>query len=321
MKAIGGFLPYDTLFSEKSTSLKNKIMLSSGRSSLYVILTTTKPSKVYLPYYICDEILRPLQYLNINFEFYSINKSLEINSLPELKQDEYFLYVNYFDLKPEYIKILYSNYKSNLIIDNTQAYFSNIGCPTFSFNSARKFFGIPDGSELTSPEQVILTELPENQPSTEYLKNKSEGNHDLAFIQYRAYEDQISFHPRKISRISKNILQKLDYNQISTRRKSNYQIIKNNLENLNELSLNFDMKNDVPLYYPFLVKSHTLRKKLLSKNIFTPILWDDVIARNISNYRWEKYLATNLIPLPIDQRYDSDTINDMSQLIFELTTA
>ena len=82
--------------------------------------------------------------------FYHINESF----LPEksFSEDSYILYTNYFGICAAIgicaanVKKLSNKYK-NLIVDNAQAYYM----PRYglaSFNSARKFMGVPDGAFL-----------------------------------------------------------------------------------------------------------------------------------------------------------------------------
>ena len=64
--------------------------------------------------------------------------------------------------------------------------------------------------------------------------------------------------------------------------------------------------------YPLLVKDgDLLRKKLISKKIYVPLLWPNVLKETTNNMI-EYYLANNIVPLPCDQRY---TVDDMHYMI------
>ena len=54
------------------------IRLNSGRNCLEYILLSRKYKTVYIPYYICDAILKPFDKLGINYTFYHINFDFEI---------------------------------------------------------------------------------------------------------------------------------------------------------------------------------------------------------------------------------------------------
>ena len=60
--------------------------------------------------------------------------------------------------------------------------------------------------------------------------------------------------------------------------------------------------------YPlFIGNGATVRCRLIEQKIYVPKLWPD-----ISEGCRESYIADNILPLPVDQRYDGD---DMSYLI------
>ena len=66
--------------------------------------------------------------------------------------NSYVLYTNYFGICAKNIKELAKKYK-NLIVDNAQAFYM----PKYgiaSFNSLRKFFGVPDGSFLMCDKTI-----------------------------------------------------------------------------------------------------------------------------------------------------------------------
>ena len=57
-----------------------------------------------------------------------------------------------------------------------------------------------------------------------------------------------------------------------------------------------------------------VRKKLIEKKIYIPILWPDVLERMPAK-SVEHQLAQEILPLPCDQRYDE---NDMMYIIKEI---
>jgi len=146
MKELGGYLELELNRNEEHH--KTALSLNTGRNALELILRVRKYTKVYIPYYTCDVILEPFRKLNINYEFYSINKDLE----PEfnyslLRDNEGFLYVNYFGIKDDFIPVL-AKHCSNIITDNSQAFFCRPLKDIDTFYSCRKFFGVPDGAYL-----------------------------------------------------------------------------------------------------------------------------------------------------------------------------
>ena len=61
----------------------------------------------------------------------------------------------------------------------------------------------------------------------------------------------------------------------------------------------------VPLIYPYLTKKKGLKQFLISKRIYNTTYWSGVPAR-VNPGDFEHRLATELVSLPIDQRYDTD---------------
>lgn len=144
---IGGFFGLENSKTENYYH-KNAYALSNGRTCFNVILQNAKPLKVYVPFYCCNSLLEPLIENRIEYIFYSINDKLEPEYLPEVSKEELLVYINYFGLKNDIAKKLADRYKMNIVIDNTHSYFSYGYRSAWSFNSSRKFFGVPDGAFL-----------------------------------------------------------------------------------------------------------------------------------------------------------------------------
>ena len=82
------------------------------------ILLSRKYKNVYIPYYICDTILKPFDKLEINYIFYHINFDFEIIEDITLKENEALLYTNYFGLKQQYITLLFYWYTDCIPVDS-----------------------------------------------------------------------------------------------------------------------------------------------------------------------------------------------------------
>ncbi|MFW5848071.1 MAG: hypothetical protein ACOCVF_04075, partial [bacterium] len=121
MKEIGGFLSLE--LNEGKHFHLNSVKLNLGRSCLKYIIRVKNISKIYIPYYSCDSIVSSLEDENADYEYYHIDEKLNPIFSNELKKNEYLLYINYFGLKDDEVKNISNSYK-NIIIDNTQAFFS-----------------------------------------------------------------------------------------------------------------------------------------------------------------------------------------------------
>ena len=146
MKEIGGY--FELELSSREGFHKDAIKLNSGRNAFKYILKIQNVRKVYIPVFICDSIIEPLEELNIEYEFYNIDKNFEIIDEIVLKENEKLLYVNYYALKLKYVQKLANRYESKLIVDNTQAFFELPIINIDTIYSPRKFFGVSDGGYL-----------------------------------------------------------------------------------------------------------------------------------------------------------------------------
>ena len=141
MKEIGGY--FELELSESIEYHSELLKFNSGRNALKYILKARQPKKVFIPNYICNSVIEPLEELKINYEFYNVNKYFEIAQNITLKDSEIIFYVNYFALKLDYIKGLANKYNNNLIVDNTQAFFQKPFKDIDTIYSPRKFFPLP----------------------------------------------------------------------------------------------------------------------------------------------------------------------------------
>ena len=154
MKEIGGYLGLE--LSTKEEYHTCAIKLNSGRNAFRYILEAQNINKIYIPNLICNSIIEPLIELSISYEFYNIDSNFEINQEIELLKEERIFYVNYFGLKSKYLKRLADKYKSNLILDNTQAFFERPLDKIDTIYSPRKFFGVSDGGYLYTNHLYLL---------------------------------------------------------------------------------------------------------------------------------------------------------------------
>ena len=308
MKPIGGFFELEKIRKRKKPFIhENALALSSGRASLNLLLQSISPSRVYVPFYTCNALLEPIILSKINYEFYHLNKDLEPDRNIQLKNNEYFMYINYFGLKSNYIQNLISRYSKRLIIDNTQAFFEVGYTDAFSFNSARKVFGVPDGSFSYSPIPMESA-FPENKTiSISHLLNRAFGSVDTAYQEFLEYEKSISCDIKKISTLSLNILHTIDYEEVAKTRRSNFSFLADHFQEYNCLQSNLQ-GNMVPFCYPLVPDTQVDKKKLHLQKIFIPTFWEDVLNRKVHGFEFERNLSRKLVPLPVDHRYSKNDL-------------
>ena len=111
---------------------------------------------------------------------------------------------------------------------------------------------------------------------------------------------------KKMSRLTRSILSSIDYTKIYQERRRNIAYIHECLQNSNLLSVEFT-EEDIPLSYPYLNKKEGLKAYLIKQSIYTPTYWPNVM--DWSKYNLESKLASSIVPIPVDQRYNRETID------------
>lgn len=301
---IGGYFELELAIYDEFHS--DSIKLNSGRNALEYILRANKYNKIYLPYFTCDVLLEPIMKINIEYEFYSINDNLEpIFDYEVLKKDEAFLYTNYFGIKDNIIIALSRKIK-NLIVDNSQSFFSMPISNIDTFYSPRKFFGVPDGSYLYCSKKFDskLEEDLESINRMSHLLTRTAFEPELGYQQFVSNDASLVNEPiKKMSKITSKILASIDYKKIAKRRLLNFNYLHERLENKNLLRIN-KLEEQIPMVYPFRTNDSTLRDRLLKNKIYTATYWP-----NVKNWckpdSLEFKLTDEVIYLPIDQRYNT----------------
>jgi len=300
MRPIGGYFSLElSAFPEYHT---NGIRLNSGRFGLEYILRCRKYTKVYVPYFTCDTAVDPIIKLGIAYEFYHINQDYHIVEDIHLNEGEALMYTNYWGLQTPYCKYLAQIYGRQLILDYTQAFFETPILGIDTFNSCRKFFGVPDGGYVFT-ESVADFQLEQDQSYTrmDSLVKRIDISPEAGYADFRkASEDFHHVDMCLMSKFTQRMMQSIDYAAIATRRCSNYEILRHALggDSLPE--------GAVPMVFPYQTeKGQQLRQHLIQNKIFVAKYWPNVEEWSpIDSY--EIWMANHILPLPIDQRYGEE---------------
>lgn len=310
MDAIGGYFSLELPLLEEYH--KDALRLNTGRNCLEYILRARKYDKVYIPYYTCEVILEPFKKLNIPYEFYHIDIQLEITDRITLKENEAVLYTNYFGLKQRYVEQLAEIYGSRLIVDNTQAFYAKPQDGVDTFYTCRKFFGVADGAYLYTDKLIDdAFEQDESYDKMAHLLKRIDLSAEQGYVDFRRADDGLDNNPiRKMSRLTHRMMQSIDYEETSKKRRENFLYLHEVLGNKNNMELHLE-KDVVPMVYPFLASIKGLREKLIERKVFVPRYWPNVLEWTTEN-DIEYRLAFQMQPLPVDQRYEE---GDMKRII------
>ena len=306
MKEIGGYFELELPILQEFHP--EAIALNSGRLCLEYILRYRKYSKIYVPYFTCDSAIEPIIKLNIQYEFYHIDKNYRILGDISLSEGEALMYTNYWGMHSDYCSELSIKYGKRLILDYTQAFYARPIKGIDTFYSCRKFFGVPDGGYLYTDAKNEF----EIEEDKSYMRVNSlikridlspeEGYHDFC----RCSEDFRKLPIRHMSKFTRRMMSSIDYGIVAKRRRANYECL------YQALSGSMLSETDIPMIFPYKTEcGQELRSHLIKNKIFVAKYWPNVNAWAGDN-AIETWLANNILPLPIDQRYG---IEDMKRII------
>jgi hypothetical protein len=287
------------------------IRLNTGRNALEYIIKANGYTKIYLPFFICDVVLQPIKKHNIEVAFYAIDEQLEpVFNYEAIENQSAFLYVNYFGLKDLFVQTLHAKCK-NLIIDNSQSFFSKHLPGTDSFYSARKFFGVPDGAYLYSNRKLdIALERDESSNRASHLLKRLDVDAKTGFNDFSNNEAKLENQEiKQMSSLSKALLSSIDYENAIQRRIENFDYLHASLKKLNKFKVERGL--GTPIAYPFWNSNSDLKKSLLVQKIYTPTYWENVKAW-VEEKSLEYKMVNEVVYLPIDQRY---TLADMDIIL------
>ncbi|MDP3387169.1 MAG: hypothetical protein Q8S24_08040, partial [Eubacteriales bacterium] len=210
MKEIGGYFGLDQFISKPYHN--NMIELNTGRNALIYVVKSKKIKKVYLPFFLCDSVTKILDKHIVEYEYYHIDKKFMPVFNKTLKDEEYLYVVNYYgQINDDQIMVLKEKYHY-IIVDNTQAFFQKPISGIDTIYSCRKFFGVPDGSYL-STNSILAEELDEDKSSTrmDHILGRFEGQASDFYNDFQANDEFLGLLPlKRMSKLTSNILGAID---------------------------------------------------------------------------------------------------------------
>jgi hypothetical protein len=313
-KAIGGYFELE-LPHQKQHLYPEAIHLQSARATLYALLIAGKPNRVWMPKYICDSMLAPLKATEIETVFYGLESDFSVSNDVKLESDDWLLYVNYFGVCSYQENNLLKRFNPfQLILDHSQAFFVPPRECLATIYSPRKFFGVPDGGLLVTS---LFIEEPEeiDTGSVERCKHlliRLDSKPEAGYQHFKDADDSLQkiIQPLRMSKLTDRLLGSVDYIGVKRKRNSNFLTLHRLLKGFNNLMLH-ESQIDGPLCYPLLLDDSTVRERLLANRVFVATYWPDVRGKvNVDDF--EQRLVDYCLPIPCDQRYDT---NDMERIV------
>lgn len=316
-KEIGGYMGFD-LNNLNQFPYPNSRKYSSARSAFLDLLQNLEIESIWMPKFICDTMLKPLEILKINIKFYD----LDINFYPktpfELEKNDYLLYVNYFGICTQNQEKLASLYpREKIIFDHSQAFFVEPFWGTHTVYSPRKFFAVADGGLLVTENDVKAVDTLHHEDELieqyKHLFIRSISCAQQGYVQFQKAEAILNdCIPKKISPITELILKNINYSDFKERRLNNFKYLHSKLGKFNQLNICLE-KLESPLTYPFL-SNKKYSEYLIRHKIFIPTYWNDCLAR-ISNNSSEYQFVNGITHLVCDHRYGVDDMQFQIDII------
>lgn len=308
---IGGYIEFERY--HKGMLHEEALKLNCGRNALAYLLEAKKIRAIAMPKFMCDSCDRVLKQYHVSVRYYSIGLDFKLVNF-DLLDNEWLYVVNFYgQLSNDYIQELKNKY-DRIIVDEAQAYFQLPIKGVDTLYTCRKFFGVSDGALLYTDTQLDR-ELPQDESfdRMRFLLGRFERTASEFYSEYvdnnRLFEKE---QLKKMSKLTENLLRGIDYDMVKNKRKENFLYLHEKLGNDNKLALTVP---DGAFMYPMYIENgDEIRKFLQAEKIYIPTLWPSVFER-CDKDEPEYDMARNILPLPVDQRYD---IDDMKKIVYTL---
>jgi dTDP-4-amino-4,6-dideoxygalactose transaminase len=306
-------------------------LLINARSGIFLLLELLSPRNIWVPSYLCSAILEAIDDRTTRIRFYEVDYNLALAPLDWLEDvdpGDVVILIDYFGFPQNRRDIARIKERGAWVLEDAcQALLSGgVGdLSDFVLFSPRKFLGVPDGGILISNVECSLHDIDLNSPPSKWwlnalraanLRSKfdAHGGSRRWFKLFKEVEAECPVGRYAMSEISKTILTSgFDWSAMVQQRVRNYEVLAAKLSRVAVFPNLFS--NVVPLGFPIRVKNRTqVRQTLFDHEIYPPIHWP-IEGLVPEKFRHSHHLASEIITLPCDQRYNSEDMERMAQLV------
>ena len=298
--------------------------LNTGRSAIWHAFRVTGCKAIWVPYYQCDSIRETMLTYGVEVKYYHIDRNWEPTDL-QPTDDEAALLVNYYGVMSHKRMVELAQLTKHPIIDNCQAFFCSPVEGALNVYSCRKFIGVPDGAYVVGKDACFyMDEYPQcySSDTAVFLLMRIEYGCEGKGYEARSVNEERIEHESvmKMSKLTRTILDGTDYNEIRRIRRENFAYIHEQLKDINLIDpLQYYDDETIPMVYPFVVEEDGCIQCLFAAKHFQGRWWGYVPKEHPVD-SFEYWIASNIIPLTIDQRYGKEEMDYLSSVIRKQVT-
>lgn len=306
------------------------LLLVNARSGLSLVAELLQPSKIWMPSFLCDVMLKAVQ--NFDVQFYEVDRNLHIlpDWLKNIQRGELVILIDYFGFPFDLSLARHIKESGAWILeDASQALLSSTAgkYSDFVLFSPRKFIGIPDGGILRNQTTLNLSSIQLRKAPTEWWLKAMRGatlrrEFDLHgenrkwFQLFREADEEAPIGAYAMSDLSRILLENsFDYPFIIKNRAANYRVLNSYL---NKFAIFPDLPQGiVPLGYPIHLSNRDhVRQVLFDNNIYPPVHWPiaDIIPKVFTD---SHHLASTIMTLVCDQRYVQADMERTAKIVLQ----
>ena len=316
-REIGGYLELERFFGEHYHA--NAIALNCGRGCLAYETELRAIRTIWIPDLMCDCVPALFRREGVSVRTYRIGGNL----LPiydfEVANGEWLLLMDYYgQLTAADVERGIAASRGHLIVDESQGFFRRPWEGVDTVYTCRKWFGVADGGYLATSDGSRLTRKltrDESHARMGFVLGRLERPAGEFFAESGRNNDFFDCEPaRFMSLTTDNLMRAISYTRIRAKRDANWASLEVVLGRMNALSLHVP---EGAFMYPLMIDdAQRVRKYLISRGVFVPMLWPNVPFEQSSD-SWARRMTESVLPLPVDQRYGEEEMEYVSDLVLE----
>lgn len=293
--------------------------LNTGRMGIWHAFRLTGSQRIWIPVYQCDSIRETFEKKGVEMCFYHQDNQFNPVDI-EATDDDAVLLANYYGImSSNRMAELAKTYK-HAIIDCTQAFFCKPVEGALTVYSCRKFVGTPDGAYVVGNNaHLYVNDYPQcfsSDTAAFLLKRIEYGCEGKGYESRSINEARIDAEGcMKMSKLTRVLMDAEDYDYNRRKRKDNFLYLHSMLKDINLIDpLKYYDDETIPMVYPLVVEEDECIQRLFKAKHFQGRWWS-YISQEQPDDSFEHWIASNIIPLTIDQRYGKEELDYLVTVI------